>query len=502
MYSNRQRTFESGPFVLILAVSAALCAAYFVYVLFLYGNLEGYVDHIEPSIAISAWRFMKGHALFQDTHEWPKVGGYGPLLYIFHSVVFKIAGGSIPLSKLAGSIAAAGSILFFYFYARGRFGAFKAYAGVLMFIAVLMIYAPYSFWNRSDPFIVFFVTLAVFAKDLPIERWGRWTPYVVVGLCIGLATNLKIHSFIYFIPIVLDLCGWREVYKMVIIGLISIIVFLLPFIHPGISLTIYLHKFFGALAAKGGIDSNMLATSFRFSLYFLSPVLLLAGLVARGKNFVDGKDALYFAALVVTVAISIYPASIPGTGPHHFLPLLAITIDSMLRFAKKFDDAPRLQMGILALIPILFLVISLPVQRRLIRNIDRIAQEKTAKEIHEAAEKFKDEAIEIGYGESLENYRFSYFKPILLFAGNPITVSAKDVMEYNAAGFDYTDRFVAELEACKTRNWLIPKGEAPFRLQSYYGVHGLFGRAADVFTERYEKTDALSYYDLWSCKKN
>jgi len=502
LYSSRHRTSsESGPFVLFLAIAAASVAAYFVYVLFLYGNLEGYLDHIEPNTAIASWRFMEGHALFKNIHEWPKVGVYGPLLYIIHYAVFKIFGGSILLSKLASSVAIAASVLIFYFYASKRFGALKTYSGVLMFLAILMLYAPYSFWNRPDPFIVLFVTLAVFAKDLPVERWGRWAPHVVVGVSMGLAVNLKIHSFIYFFPIFVDLCGWRGIRKMIIIGLISIVVFLIPFLHPDISLVKYLSRTFGGLEGRG-VDMGMLATSLRFSLYFLSPALLLAGLMARGRSFVDGKDAVYFAALVVTVAVSLYPASIPGTGPHHLLPLLAISIDAMLRFARKFDDAPRLQKGILVLIPIIFLAVSLPVQRRLMRNIDRIALENTAKEVHEAAEKFKDGVIEIGYGESFENHRFSYFKPILVFAGNPVTVSAQEVMEYRSLGFDYTEKLVAELEACKTPNWLIPKGEAPFRLQSYYGVHGLFGRAADVFVERYEKTDALSHYDLWSCKGN
>lgn len=469
--------------------------------LFLYGNLEGYLDHLESVTAIASWRFMEGQALFKGIHEWPKIGVYGPLIYIIHSTVFVIFGGSIAFSKLASSVAIAGSVLIFYLYASKRFGVLKTYSGVLMFLAILIIYAPYSFWNRPDPFTVFFVTLAVFAKDLPVERWGRWAPHVIVGISMGLAVNLKIHSFIYFFPIFVDLCGWKGIRKMIIIGLIAVVVFLIPFIHPDISLVKYLGRTFGGLGDRG-VDPGMVKAALRFSLYFLSPALLLAGLMARGRNFVDGKDAIYFVALVITVAVLIVPASIPGTGPHHLLPLLAISIDAMLRFAKKFDDAPRRQAVALALLPIIFLAISIPVQRRLMRQIDRIVQENTAKELHEVAEKFKGRVIEIGYGESFENHRFSYFKPILVFAGNPVSVNAQEIMEYRSLGFDYTEKFVAQLEACKTPNWLIPKGEHPFKLQSYYDLSGLFGRAADVFVDRYEKVDTLNDYTLWSCKKN
>jgi hypothetical protein len=478
-----------------------LCAAYFVYVLFLYGNLEGYLDHLEPVTAIASWHFMEGQALYKGIHEWPKIGVYGPLIYIIHSTVFKIVGGSIASSKLASSVAIAGSVLIFYLYASKRFGALKTYSGLLMFVAILMIYAPYSFWNRPDPFTVFFVTLAVFAKDLPVERWGRWAPHVVVGVSMGLAVNLKVHSFIYFFPIFVDLCGWKGIRKMIIIGLISAVVFLIPFMHPDISIVKYLGRTFGGLGDRG-VDAGMLKSVLRFSLYFISPVLLLVGLMVRGRNFLDVKDVIYFVALVITVALLIVPSSIPGTGSYHLLPLLAISIDAMLRFSRKFDDAPRRQAVALVLLPIIFLAISIPVQRRLMRQIDRIAQENTAKEIHDAAEKFRGRIIEIGYGESFKKYRFSYFKPILVFAGNPVTVNAQEIMEYGSLGFDYAPKFIAELEACKTPNWLIPKGEQPFKLQSYYSTSGLFGRAADVFLERYEKTDELNAYTLWSCKKN
>ncbi|MEE8393665.1 MAG: hypothetical protein V3R66_04915 [Rhodospirillales bacterium] len=497
----KKMEFEGyNPFTLALAGITAVSVAYLGYVLFFYGSLEGYLDHVEPNIAISSWRFLGGHSLFQGLDEWPKLGSYGPLLYLIHSTAFKLGGGSVLVSKFAALAVSAGSVLIFFCYAYTRFGALKAYVGVLLFIAITLLFSPYSFWNRPDPFTVFLVTLAVFAKNLPADRWGRWAPHAVVGICIGLTVNLKVHSFIYFIPVVVDLCGWKNIREMIVIGLISIAVFLLPFAHPQISLAKYLDRMFGTLSIRGGLDTGMLVTSFRYSLFFYSPALLLAGLLARGRNHVDGKCAIYFAALAVSTTIALYPASIIGTGPYHLLPLIAVTIDSMLRFTGGYDDMPRLQKGIFVLIPVIFLTVSLPVQRRLMRNMERIAAENAAGEIHKIIKEHEDETVQMGYGETFEGYRLSFYKPILIFAGQPGTVDAQEAMEFQSIGYDFTGRFTAQLERCETRHWLIPKGETPFMMQSYYQSVSLFGGAAEVFQEKYTKAETLDHFDLWSCR--
>ena len=129
-----------------------------------------------------------------------------------------------------------------------------------------------------------------------------------------------------------------------------------------------------------------------------------------------------------------------------------------------------------------------------------MAEENAAGEIHAVAERFKDDTVQMGYGESFESYRLSFYKPILMFAGQPVTVDAQEAMEFQSIGLDFTEKFIADLEACKTRHWLIPKGERPFGMQSYYGGPSLFGRAAGVFVERYRKSDSLDHYDIWSCR--
>jgi hypothetical protein len=487
-------------FEVFFALAALAAAIYLGYVLIHYSNLDGYLDHIEPNIAASAWWFMGGHALFPKPDDWPIFIGYGPLLTFIHSSVFNFAGGSIAMSKLANSVVSVGSVLVMFAYARNRFGGHRACIGILLFVAVILIYAPISFWNRPDPFIVFLVALAVFTKGLSTEKWGNWAPHLIVGICIGLAVNLKVHAFIYFIPIAIDLCGWKGIRQMIIIGLISIAVFLLPFAHPQISIEANISIIFENLSAQKRFDTGLLIKALKYSMLFLAPGFLLVGLLVRGRHNIQAKDAIYFAALTLSTAFALFPSSNLGMGSYHLLPLLAISIDSFLRFLNGFDDTPRLQKGIMIFFPLLFLLISIPVQRRLTRNMDRITLENVAEEVVQVTQRLQNKSLQVGYGQSFEKYRFSYFKIIPMFTGQPITIDAQTMMEFNFIGIDLSHKLAADIEACKTRNWLIPKGEQPFTLKSYYTGKRLFGQTPQIFLHRYEKSESLKYFDLWTCK--
>jgi len=74
------------------------------------------------------------------------------------------------------------------------------------------------------------------------------------------------------------------------------------------------------------------------------------------------------------------------------------------------------------------------------------------------------------------------------------------MMELDFIGLDLSPKLANDMAACKTRHWLIPKGEKPFNLPSYYTGKPLFGRTSQVFQENYAKRETLTYFDLWSCK--
>lgn len=482
-----------------LAVAALAASAYLAYILFKYGVLEGYLDHIEPNMAIVAWRALQGEAIYQEYGaRGMMINPYGPISYLIHTVVFAVFGGSAPLSKLAGSIAVLAGVLIFFLHARRSYGAIYAYAGAMMFIAFILMFTPYSIWNRPDPFIVLLVAMAVAVKNVSSQRLGPWTPHILIAVFIGLSVNLKAHSFIYFLPVVIDLCGWKGVRKMAFMALISVVVFLAPFALPQASLANYLQILLNQFSGRG-MDINIFLATLRYSVFYLSPGLLLVGLLIRGRQLVQANDAIYFAVLCASVVVALYPASAPGQGNYHLLPLFPITIDAILRFSRGFSQTPRVQKGVLAVLAVLLLALSLPAQRRLMRNVNRIAGENVAAEVRQIIKRYEGETLQMGYGESFENYRFTYYKPVLAFAGHPVTVDPQAIMETSFVGLDIAKDFIADLQSCNPRHWLIPKGERPFQMKNYYSNRKLFGAAADVFLDRYHKAATYKYYDLWSC---
>lgn len=493
-------TERLGPFGVALAAAAATAAFFLAYAIVRYVNAGGFFDHIEPNLGIAAWRMLEGHPLYQGHGEWPIFGNYyGPMIYLTHAGALAVAGGSLAASKLANSLAAGGAVILFFLYARRRFGPTYACAGTLMFLAFMLLFAPYTIWVRPDPFVIFLVTLAIFSRDLPRDSVGKWTPHLIIGACIGLAVNFRVHSFIYFLPVMIDLCGWRNIRQLAIIVLFSLVVFLAPFTLEQISLVDYVSGLARQVTGRSN-DISLLWVALRYLLPYLSPLLVLFALLARGRNHVAGRDAVYFAALCGSILFIIYPATFSAAGPYHFLPLAPITVDAVLRFSRGFADKPKAQMAALALIPAVLLAISIPVQRRLDRNLNRMETETVAEEVMAIARRYQGETVQMGYGQSFESYRLTFVKPVLAYAGQPVIVDSHVIMELSSVGVDVIPHLIEEFSSCRTRHWLIPKDEPPFRLKSYNDNHLLFGKSAETFVEHYEKTATYKYFDLWSCK--
>jgi hypothetical protein len=121
--------------------------------------------------------------------------------------------------------------------------------------------------------------------------------------------------------------------------------------------------------------------------------------------------------------------------------------------------------------------------------------------------KYPAEKIEMGYGEkSGETNDLTYFRPVLVFAGNPLTLDAPALADMELGKLAVPQSTIAYLQSCQTQIWLIPKGEHPFTLPSLYDGADSFPRR-DIFGDalrtaffaRYQKREASAYFDLWSC---
>ena len=100
------------------------------------------------------------------------------------------------------------------------------------------------------------------------------------------------------------------------------------------------------------------------------------------------------------------------------------------------------------------------------------------------------------------DYRFTFVRPLLVFAGSPQTISAVDAMERGLAGRQASVGAIHSIRNCETDVWLVPIGTGGnFSLRSYYGGRAFPIELEHVFAESYEKVATGNYFETWACRR-
>jgi hypothetical protein len=119
-----------------------------------------------------------------------------------------------------------------------------------------------------------------------------------------------------------------------------------------------------------------------------------------------------------------------------------------------------------------------------------------------------NKTIEMGYGGWNSKYKLTYYRPLLVFAGNPLTLDAMALGDMQLVGIAIPPGTLEYLQECKTQIWLIPKGDRPFEMINVYSLmdRRLFPERMvfsdefrQIFAERYRKQPASKYFDIWEC---
>src|SRR6185437_13045437 len=113
---------------------------------------------------------------------------YGPLAYLAEVPAFLIAGPGIMASKIAAIVALAATLLLMGCWLWRQRPHAMALNCFFFLVAGLLAFSPWSYWARADALETLLVAVAV------VSGGGA----VALGLCIGLAVNLKVHAFFYF----------------------------------------------------------------------------------------------------------------------------------------------------------------------------------------------------------------------------------------------------------------------------------------------------------------
>jgi len=477
----------------VVRTASAVLVAFGVIAPVVYLFLPQYVDHIEAHVAIVAMNGLAG----MPTHpDWTSTDGaygmlYGPLLYQLISAPLLIsksiaATKILPLVAYLGSIAAMAAV-----GARSVQGDRKDLT--LYFVLVFVAAGAFSFWVRSEPFLVLSVSLACLATlALP-----PLAAIAAVGLLAGLATAIKIHAFLYLAPLaayilLTRIADWRT--RLICAG-IALAGFAIGFLAPfGFSLP-HLVAFgnYVRVMARHGLSPRLLVFNIFAAAVIVLPYLfgILSPPPAADRLIQRGLQALTLLCVAAVVVIG----AKPGSGPHHLIPFVPV----MLLFCLE-TPAPRAPSSILlltasaaaALVPVIAVI-------QLMAGMAASAGDTRAQQVEAARMATANPGVEFGpsddpFGQALKS------RVAAAFAGSRFKYDTSAWLDLSAAGV--TPAQSPLLTDCTVKAWIIPNEGEPFSLTSDYTKAPLFSPS---FQAWFKATHRLSqrgrYYSLWTCVK-
>jgi hypothetical protein len=466
----------------LVIVAIALSAVALGIESYRYLALGAYWDFIECNILISGWQYVHGAPLYELQDGTPVLANlYGPLAYLVQMPALILFGPGVAASKVTSLLAMAATAVAMGVHIVRRSTTGQALGGIFLLTAGLLLFGPVSFWVRADPFEVLLVAVAVV---LTAGRRGG----ICVGVCLGLAVNFKVHAFVYFLPILVDLWwtgGWRALLR---VAMFSGMTFFIPFLIPGISL----HDYFVTVSQQvaGGTASSSLMVKNTIYAAVILPLLVLP-LIAHQHQF---RDKVYAWIVLATLGLLFYPASIQGAGPHHFLPLLPVLIEARRRLEPEgiaAEFAPFL----------IVLTASFAMQGTLHYMASKRGWDLVSEEALAVAQHSPVQPVQIGYGENPESYEISELsKTVLAFNFYPVLLGAQILNELREIGIEGSTRWIPYLTECRIKRWLLPKGEKPFATISYYDRGQLFNEEfRQAFFTHYKLVETTEHFDLWDC---
>jgi hypothetical protein len=446
-----------------------------------YLRLDAYLDHIEGNVVIAGWLLLHGTPLYAIQDGVTQFTGvYGPLGYLAAVPGLLLGGPTIIASKWPGLLAMLATLGLTALRFR-RAPPMAAMHGLFFLVAGCAALSPMSFWIRPDPFEMLLVAVGLAVATSPIG----------VGICIGLAVGFKIHAFLYFLPILFELWtrrGWLAAPPLVACTALT---FLAPFLVPGISLHDYLATI-ARLVGGRAYTGELLAPVFAYAVALALPVLLPL------RRQLASSDRRFAVVTLASLALLIYPALIPGAGPYHFLPLLPVLAEARKRLRPIGIGAE------FAVFPLLFFAAA-TTSLCLSQIAERQGWHAYADEALTLARQAPPGSVDIGYGDTKRSYQIAQLaKTELSLNGYPRWVDAQILMELRQSGVDGSRRWIPYLTECRVRRWLIPRGEGPFAMRSYFYDDGLVFDDAfrAAFAAHYRPVGESAHFTIWECDRD
>jgi hypothetical protein len=448
-----------------------------------YRSFGGYLDHIEGNVVIGGWQYIHGVPLYESWDGAPQFAAYyGPLAYLAQVPALLLFGATVAVSKLTSIVALLGTLLMVSIYIVRNPAANEASRGIFLLVAGLLLFGPMTFWVRPDPIETLFVAGAVVSSRY--HRRPLW-----VGICMGLAVSTKIHAFFYFLPILVDIWWTGGRRAILIAAASSAVTFILPFLAPGISLFDYIGQLAQQIGGRAPTSTQLPWTLVAGTLILL-PVLVPLALQRQPQ-----RTTVYGLATLATMALLAYPATFPGAGAYHFLPLVPVLADLRQRLKS---------VGIYAELATFAILVAawLPVQHTLEVMATPNEFDLAGAEALTLAGNSPIHTVQIGYGDNRQSYQMSQLsKVVLSLNSHAALLDAQVLMELRQIGIDGSARWLPYLRECRIGQWLLPKGERPFAINSYFYDDGaVFSESfRQTFFDHYTLFESTPHFDLWKC---
>jgi hypothetical protein len=468
---------------LVTFAGIGLATLVLVFECYQYLKSGAYLDHIEGNVVISAWQYLHGAPLYEIQEDAPRAATYyGPLAYLVEIPALLVVGPTVTASKLTSMLALLGTIVMMSAYFTRHRASNQGAHGIFLLVAGLVLFSPVNLWVRPDPIETLLVTTAIVST--PSRHRSLW-----VGVCLGMAVNLKVHAFFYFLPILADLWWIGGNRAILTAGASSAATFSLPFFAPGISAHDYIVELAEQVEGRGQTSAQLPWTLITVTM-LLSP--LTVPLVFQRQS---PRTIFNASATLATVILLVYPATFPGAGAYHFLPLVPILADLRHRLSRRGIDAE-------ATIFVILLTAWLPVEHTLHGLRAQRGADLVAREALELARKSPALPVQIGYGDNSASYQLSQLsKTVLSLNSYSALLDAQVLMELRQIGIDGSARWLPYIEHCRIGEWLLPRRETPFAIISYFYDNGpVFSEQfRRTFLDHYKLVETSEHFDVWRC---
>ena len=350
-----------------------------------------------------------------------------------------------------------------------------------------------------------------------------WRSTLLLALACGLSFDVKFTALFYFAPLFVLLIrrhGWRSA----ALAAAGVVVFaVLPFFVPGISGLRYLEWLHQT--SRQPLSHGEFLRELKLLPVVCAPfVLLLWQLANCGQDYLASylREKRFFLLVLggCLAAVAVSSSKI-GAGSHHFMPFYptiayaCADVYSKIRnaaIAASVDPRPTIA-------PLLWCWLTIAVATQLgirlsptVKTLLQSRSEASAvvSDVEGVMRSHPGKKIEMGYGGWNAEYKLTYFRPALVFAGNPFTIDVVALGDMQLSGvIAIPPSTLAYVQQCKTQIWLIPKGDEPFSMINVYSLMDphLFPERPvfsdefrRLFFQQYRKQPSSQYFDIWECE--